>query len=85
MATATPGPTPNPDAMRFSLDVTFSEPLSYASGDDAATSPLAEQLLAIDGVASIFATADFITVTRVPGADWAAIIPAVQDAVAAHL
>ncbi|HVM10790.1 MAG TPA: NifU N-terminal domain-containing protein [Acidimicrobiales bacterium] len=85
MATATPAPTPNPNALRFQLDTTLTEPLSASSPDDAGTHPLLGALLAIDGVASVFATADFITVTRTKGADWNDIVPQVQEAVAQHL
>lgn len=84
MATATPSPTPNPNALRFQLDVTLPGPLNASSRDEA-SSPLLSALLAIDGVASVFATADFITVTRAEGADWNDIVPQVQEAVAEHL
>jgi len=33
----------------------------------------------------VFGTADFITVTRADGADWAGIEASVRDAVAEHL
>lgn len=87
MASATPSPTPNPNALRFSLDTPLSATLSASSPDDAdaKTSPLLTAILAIDGVASVFATADFVTVTRRPGTDWDAIVPAVQQAAADHL
>ena len=85
MATATPAQTPNPNALRFQLDVTIAEPLNASSPDEAASHPLLAALLGIDGVASVFATADFITVTRSRGADWDAIVPQVQAAVAENL
>lgn len=85
MATASPSATPNPNALRFSLDVTIGQPLSASSPADAGDNALLTALLAIDGVASVFATADFITVTRNPGADWETIVPAVQEAVGEHL
>ena len=31
MATATPSPTPNPDAMKYSLDTTLAEMMNVAS------------------------------------------------------
>lgn len=85
MATATPGPTPNPNALRFSLDTSLDGTISAASAAEAAGNPFLEALLAIDGVASVFGTADFVTVTRTAGADWDAIVPAVQAAAADHL
>ena len=85
MATATPSPTPNPNALRFQLDVTLDAPINASSADEAASSPLLAALFEIDGIASVFATADFITVTRGRGADWNEIVPKVQEAVAQHL
>jgi hypothetical protein len=85
MATATPSPTPNPDATKYTLDVTFDEMVTFTSADDAAGNPFAAAVLAAPGVASLFATADFVTVTRASGADWEPITAAVQAAAAEHL
>ena len=85
MATATPSPTPNPNALRFSLDVTLPGTVSASSAADAGDDAFLGALLAIDGVASVFGTADFVTVTRSAGGDWDAIVPAVQAAAAEHL
>jgi hypothetical protein len=85
MATATPSPTPNPNALRFSLDVTLPGTVSASSAADAGDDPFLSAVLGIDGVASVFGTADFVTVTRKAGGDWDAIVPAVQEAAAEHL
>ena len=85
MATATPSPTPNPNALRFSLDVTLPGTVSASSVAEAGDDAFLAALLAIDGVASVFGTADFVTVTRKPGAEWDEIVEAVQDAAANHL
>jgi hypothetical protein len=85
MASATPSPTPNPNALRFSLDVILPGTLSASSLDDAGDDAFLTALLSIDGVASVFGTAGFITVTRTAGADWDEIIPAVQEAAATKL
>lgn len=85
MATATPSTTPNPDAMRYGLDVTFDEMVTFSSPEDAAANPFAAAVFSAPGVASLFATADFCTVTRTPGADWEPITAAVQAAAAEHL
>ena len=79
MATAAPTPTPNPDALKFTLDVKLSEMMNVPSAADAAT-PFAVAVFAAPGVASLFGVNDFVTVTRVPGADWDPIIAAVQAA-----
>jgi hypothetical protein len=77
--------TPNPDAMKFTVDVRFDEMVNVTSPDDAADMPLAKAIFDAGGVASVFATADFVTVTRTADADWAQIEQAVRAAVAAHL
>ena len=85
MASASPSPTPNPNALRFSLDVQLPDTISASSAADAGDDPFLSALLAIDGVASVFGTADFVTVTRKPGTEWDAIVEAVQEAAASHL
>lgn len=65
----TAGPTPNPNAMKFSVGVAVGGPSTFVSGaptDD----PLAEQLLAVEGVTSFFMTADFVTISKTPDASW---------------
>jgi hypothetical protein len=68
--------------MKFSLNrapfdprrgQTFSEP------SEAFLSPLARALFAVPGVAGVFLLRDFVTIRRTPGADWAAIVPAVEQ------
>jgi hypothetical protein len=85
MASAEPSPTPNPNAMKFTLDVTLPEMLDVRSAEAAAGNPLAEAVFAIPGVVMLFGTADFLTVSREDGADWDDIVPAVQAVVAEHL
>jgi Scaffold protein Nfu/NifU N terminal len=80
MATATPSATPNPDAMKFTLDVRLPEMVNVTSAADADTVPLAVTIFAAPGVASLFGVNDFITVTRMPGAAWDPIVEAVQAA-----
>lgn len=77
--------TPNPDAMKFTVDRRFDEMFNVASAEDAASNPFAEAVFAAGGVASVFGTADFVTVTRADGADWQAIEAAVRQAAADHL
>lgn len=84
MACARPSPTPNPDAMKFTLDVTLPERILATRGDEVAD-PLTRALLAIDGVASVFGVNDFVTITRERDADWDPIVCAVEEAAAAHL
>lgn len=87
MATATPSPTPNPDATKYTLDRTLPATMNLASAEAADTedNAFAAAVLRTEGVASVFGTANFVTVTRQPGADWGPITAAVQAAAAEHL
>ena len=79
-------PTPNPNALKFTLNRIVAEGRSktYASPEAAEASPLAKQLFEIDGVKSVFFLNNFITVTRQPGADWAAISRQVEERIRAY-
>ncbi|OHF00393.1 hypothetical protein CORC01_04374 [Colletotrichum orchidophilum] len=77
--------TPNPDAVKFLpnhriLPDTLSTPfIEYLNPRSTIAppypSPLAAQLMNIDGVTSVFYGADFITVNKSPDANWAHIRP----------
>ncbi len=84
VATVRPSTTPNPNAMKFTLDVTLPQRIDTTRGEGT-DSPFAQAVLAFDGVASVFGTNDFVTITREPDADWDAIVCAVEDAAAEHL
>jgi hypothetical protein len=85
VATVTPSPTPNPEALRFALDVKLPAGITATSEEEAANHPFAAAVFATGKVAQIFGMNDFITVTRKPGEDWNDIVPAVEEAAAAHL
>jgi hypothetical protein len=77
--------TPNPNAVKFSGDSKFLEGrLSARAGDDH-ESPLAKELLSIDGVESIFGFEDFITVNKTADSDWNDLIPAIEKALDTHV
>ncbi|KAJ9132650.1 NifU-like protein [Pleurostoma richardsiae] len=79
--------TPNPDALKFlpnhqilppEVSTPFIEYLNPRSTiAPPYPSPLAAQLMAIDGVTSVFYGQDFITVSKAPDANWAHIRPEV--------
>ena len=77
MATANPSPTPNPNALRFTLDC--------PAPDNVEQSPFGAAVLSVPGVVSVFGVNDFVTVTRAADGDWDSIVPAVQAAAAEHL
>jgi hypothetical protein len=85
MASATPGPSPNPNALRFALDTTLPDTINFTSAEEAAGDPFGAAVFAVDGVVSIFGVNDFVTVNRRPDADWDPIVQAVQAAAAEHL
>jgi hypothetical protein len=84
VATAQPSPTPNPDALKFTLDTRLADMINVSSAD-AAPSPFVAAVFAAPGVASVFGVNDFVTITRSPGAEWEPIIAAVQAAAEEHL
>ncbi len=69
--------TPNPAAMKFTVGVPVGGPATYTDPSEAAE-PFTS-ILAVEGVASAFATADFVTVTKKPEADWDAVSPAIVE------
>lgn len=78
-----PSATPNPNALKFTVDATFERPVSFAAGtgtDD----PVAGPLLAIDGITSVFMSADFVTLSKTPDAEWDEIVPAATEVLEAH-
>jgi len=79
-------PTPNPNALKFTLNRSVAEGRSktYASPEAAEASPLARALFEIAGVKSLFFLNNFITVTRQPGADWPAISRQVEERIRGH-
>lgn len=75
--------TPNPNALKFTVDTIFDMPKSFAAGastDD----PLAASLLALPGVTSVFMSADFVTLTKAPDGYWDEIVPAATEILVTH-
>ena len=85
MAAASPSTTPNPDAMKFMLDVTLPEMFNITSAEAAAGNAFAEDVFATGDVVAVFGVNDFVTVSRRPGADWEPLVEVVVAAAAAHL
>jgi hypothetical protein len=74
-------PTPNPNAVKFVLGrpaVPEGGSRSYYSAEQAASDARAAALFELDGVASVFMVADFVTVTKTPEADWGSLIEPVR-------
>lgn len=75
--------TPNPNALKFTVGKPVGGPVTYTEAN-AGESPLAEALLAIPGVISMFMTADFVTLTKTGDAAWSEIEGAAVAALEAH-
>lgn len=67
-------PTPNPNAYKFTVGRPVGGPASYTDAA-AAEHPAAAELLAVEGVAGVFLTADFFTVAKTGDADWQDVVP----------
>ena len=65
-------PTPNPNALKFTVGTDVGGPKTFVAGRDA-DDPLAAALLQLEGVTSVFMTADFVTLSKRPDAGWDAI------------
>jgi hypothetical protein len=78
--------TPNPATLKFlpGCDVMGQGTLDITDSTKASASPLAESLFAVEGVKGVFLGADFITVTKDIGKDWAVMKPPVLSAIMGH-
>jgi hypothetical protein len=75
--------TPNPNAVKFTVGQSVGGPTTFVPSkptDD----PMAKELLALEGVTSVFLTADFVTISKRPEADWSTIVPAAQAILEEH-
>ncbi len=79
MVSVTPEGTPNPNAVKFSLDrpATDKRSETFRAGSDPADSPLGAAIFALDGVTNVFLTANFVSVTKEPDIDWDELLPGV--------
>ena len=77
---------PNPATLKFlpGRSVMESGTANFPTREDAATSPLASHLYEIEGVAGVFFGADFITVTKADGQEWAQLKPPILGTIMEH-
>lgn len=71
--------TPNPKARKFTVGQSVGGPATFTPAN-AEDDPTAAELLGIEGVASVFMTADFVTITRTDDVGWDSIEPLVIEA-----
>lgn len=83
----TANPTPNPNALKFIVDrqIVDGEPVSYANASDAEGSPLAEKLFALDGVESMFAFQNFVTITKQGDRPWQEFAREIGGTIRVHI
>ncbi len=62
-------PTPNPNALKFTVGADVGGPKTFVAGREI-DDPLAADLLGLEGVTSVFMTADFVTLSKHPDAGW---------------
>lgn len=79
-------PTPNPNSIKFTLNVQVvaegSE--SYLNAEAAQQSPLAAAIFALGGITGVFMLGNFITVSKAPEADWGELVPRIHDVIVEH-
>jgi hypothetical protein len=61
--------TPNPNALKFTVGADVGGPKTFVAGKEA-DDPVAAALLGLEGVTSVFMTADFVTLSKLPDAGW---------------
>lgn len=73
--------TPNPNAVKFTLNRTVATKGETYRGDPSAiAAPWAKALLSIPGIVGVFGINNFISVNKAPEASWEMIVPTAQDA-----
>lgn len=75
--------TPNPNAVKFTVGVPVGGPTTYVPSQPT-EDPLGQALLGLPGVASVFLTADFVTLNKLPDAAWELIIEPAQEILETH-
>ncbi|TDQ42100.1 NifU N-terminal domain-containing protein [Aureibacillus halotolerans] len=78
--------TPNPNAVKFTAEEQLFEGAKSTHGKagDDISHPLLKQILALEGVDSIMAYGDFVSVNKVDAASWDTLEPAVLDVFATY-
>jgi hypothetical protein len=86
MIEVVPELTPNPNALKFTLDRPSVEGRSqtFREGSDPADSPLGARIFALDGVTNVFMVANFVSVTKEDGVPWEELAPQVIGELEAH-
>lgn len=86
MTEVLPEPTPNPAAIKFTLDRQATEGRSqtFREGSDPDASPLGARIFALGGVTNVFLTSNFVSVTKDDSTGWSQLVPAVVETIKDH-
>ncbi len=86
MVDVSPQPTPNPNALKFTLDrpATDKRSETYREGSAPTDSPLGARIFDLGGVTNVFLTADFVSVTKDDATSWDTLLPVVIQAIQEH-
>jgi len=78
--------TPNPASLKFlpGCEVMVQGTAEFTSAAAAASSPLAERLFEINGVAGVFLGSDFVTITKADNIEWVALKPLLLGVIMEH-
>jgi len=78
--------TPNPASLKFlpGCEVMVRGTAEFKNPGEAHVSPLAERLFKIHGVAGVFLSGDFVTVTKASDFDWSLLKPQILGAIMEH-
>ena len=72
--------TPNPNALKFTLNRVVATPGKTYRDAAAADAPWAKALLSIPGIIGVYGVNNFISVNKTPDADWDALVPLAEQA-----
>jgi hypothetical protein len=75
--------TPNPNALKFTVGVDVGGPKTFVAGRPA-DDVVAADLLGLPGVTSVFMTSDFVTLSKLPDAEWVDIAGPASEILARH-
>ncbi|MFN8111105.1 MAG: NifU N-terminal domain-containing protein [Thermoleophilia bacterium] len=86
MVEVTPEGTPNPNAVKFTLDrpATDRRNETFRAGSDPEDSPLGARIFALDGVTNVFITSNFVSVNKESDVPWDELLPQVVAAIEEH-
>src|SRR5688572_10002595 len=74
--------TPNPQAMKFVMDIYLCEtPIEYSSLQQAEENLLAKKLFEFEGIKNVFILSNFITLTKEGNQDWYEMLSPIREAI----